>query len=126
MTRQEIFDKVVAHFAVQRAPAVDDEGACLYRTDDGRKCAVGALIPDDAYDPKCESTPIDRLFRDLPGMMEAAGLRSENADFLEDIQLIHDHSRHDAKFLADLSVGMAKVAARYKLDPSCLTALTEE
>ena len=125
MTRQEIFEKVVAHFAVQRAASIEYK-ACMYRTYDGRKCAVGALIPDDAYTPDCESTSVYVLFRAFPDMMQAAGLRREDADFLRDLQCAHDNARHDANFLAGLSERMANVAARFALDPSCLTALTTQ
>lgn len=49
-TKQEIIDKVVEHFRQQKALAWDDlTGHCRYRTSDGRKCAVGALIPDALY-----------------------------------------------------------------------------
>ena len=126
MTKQEIFDKVAAHFAVQLAPAIDEEGNCQYRAEDGHKCAVGALIPDDAYDPKCESSVVEFLFERWPDMMQAAGLCREDCGFLERIQFSHDHARQDANFLADLPVYMAKVAVRYALDPSCLTALTAQ
>lgn len=56
MTTQQIFDAIVAHFVEQVEPSFDilfkDDGplvACRYRDDAGRKCAVGALIPDVLY-----------------------------------------------------------------------------
>lgn len=69
MSTQAIFDAVVAHFKQQRLAAfiygitnVDYENGeeddfsgdgenvvCCYRDDQGRKCAVGALIPDSLY-----------------------------------------------------------------------------
>lgn len=126
MTRQEMFDKVVAHFAVQRALAIDDHGNCRYRTGDGRKCAVGALIPDDAYTPYCESLSAEDLFVVRPEMMRAAGITSDDSGFLVSLQSAHDTAWPCDKLLMGLSKKLAKVAARYKLDPSCLAALTEE
>ena len=29
-------------------------GNCLYRTDDGKKCFIGAIIPDELYEPSLE------------------------------------------------------------------------
>lgn len=54
MNHQEIFDRVVDHLARQKAPAIDDQGNCVLRGEQGRKCAVGALIPDNAYHPNME------------------------------------------------------------------------
>lgn len=49
-TKQEIINKIVEHFRQQKALAWDvAQGHCRYRTTDGRKCAVGALIPDALY-----------------------------------------------------------------------------
>jgi hypothetical protein len=55
---QEIFDQVAKHMLAQNAPAVyinqDGDRNCLYRTFDGRKCAVGCLIADDEYSSAIE------------------------------------------------------------------------
>ncbi len=52
MTPQEIFDTVVVHLLQQGKQSKSH--VCLYRSDDGLKCAVGALIPDSEYDPAME------------------------------------------------------------------------
>lgn len=51
LTPQEIVDKAMSHIFEQgaRALALDRgpiDGFCMYRAPDGRKCAIGALIPD--------------------------------------------------------------------------------
>lgn len=47
VTLQDIFNAAWQAFIVEdRPPAVDAEGMCQYRTEDGRKCAVGLCIPD--------------------------------------------------------------------------------
>lgn len=62
-TKQEIINKVVEHFRQQKALAWDDsQGHCRYRTTDGRKCAVGALIPDALYREDFEEKSI-KLFK---------------------------------------------------------------
>ncbi len=58
MTAQEIFDKVINHLLHQGGPALDynydDDPKCRYRSNNGRQCAVGCLIPDNQYDPLME------------------------------------------------------------------------
>src|SRR5690242_9312300 len=55
MTNQQAFTNVVKHLRRQGTPAfIDDPEAekgirCVYRADDGKKCAIGCLIPDDEY-----------------------------------------------------------------------------
>lgn len=126
MTRQEIFEKVVAHFAAQRAVAIDDYGNCRYRTGDGRKCAVGALIPDDAYSPNFENKSAEALFVNYPEMMRSAGLTPGGPAFLMALQSAHDGAMQGVKVLTSLSKRLAEVAADYKLDPSCFAALTAQ
>lgn len=48
MTDQEAYDTALAHLREQGARCYSDTrgGGCLYRGPDGRKCAIGALIPD--------------------------------------------------------------------------------
>lgn len=47
ITMQDIFNAAWQAFIVEdRPPAVDAQGMCQYRTEDGRKCAVGLCIPD--------------------------------------------------------------------------------
>lgn len=48
LTKQEIFDKVWDYFVVQGKPRSSDaNGKCQYLTDDGCRCAVGVLMPDN-------------------------------------------------------------------------------
>lgn len=52
MTHQEAFDLALNHLRQQGRRAINDLGLCVYRGPDNTKCAVGALIPDDKYDPE--------------------------------------------------------------------------
>ena len=64
MNPQEIYNKIKQHLLSQNERSItivpsihDDEGydVCAYRSDDGNlKCAVGALITDDAYSKELE------------------------------------------------------------------------
>jgi len=66
--KQKLFDAMLGHMRQQGKPAVarlDHIDKCLYRTEDGLKCALGALIPDELYKPGFEkeatSVVLDQL-----------------------------------------------------------------
>jgi hypothetical protein len=46
--KQDVFDTVLNHIRKQ-GPAVTAHGTCAYRTEEGKSCAIGCLIPDDLY-----------------------------------------------------------------------------
>jgi hypothetical protein len=121
MTHQEIFDKVVAHFAIQRVQAVDENRQCLYRTEDGRKCAIGALIPDEAYSPICEGMGVGRLLQNFASRGVTFGLNPTDENFLCVIQEAHDSS--EPPFLTNFAHQMACIAHTFRLNPSSLEAL---
>lgn len=93
MDKQQIFDTVATHLLKQGKPALSAEGYCRYRTDDGLKCAVGVLIPDDKYDPKIEGYPVGDA-GDVGAMVRQALPFSTNPNlinFLADLQFYHDN-----------------------------------
>lgn len=53
---QEIFDRVAEGLLGQGGPSMSDrfDETCAYRGVDGRKCAIGHLIPDEKYFPDLE------------------------------------------------------------------------
>lgn len=53
MTPQETFNIVKEHLLKQQCRALG-RGGCAYRGAEGRKCAIGCLIPDDKYTPDLE------------------------------------------------------------------------
>ena len=127
MTRQEIFDKVVAHFAVQGQEAAAEYGVCMYRTPGGRKCAIGALIPDEVYSRSLENKSVRTLLREFPDIMRASGLSGGDLRFLSDLQAVHDGcASSDEPFLNYFSHRMRLLAATYKLDDSSLVLLGEQ
>lgn len=90
MTTQEIFNRVARHLLTQGARAANPvTGACLYRAPDGKKCAVGCLIPDDKYRADFEGCLMG------PGIFEAAvgapsHERRRDFNLLLDLQAVHD------------------------------------
>lgn len=126
MTRQQIFDAVVEHFIKQGAPAVIQHGAseitCCYRTPDGLKCAIGALIPDELYTPEMEGAAALVVLRVYPLAGKAVGLSKSNEKLFEALQEAHDAAATDtygnSAFLPRLWVCMRRVAEDFKLNTS--------
>ena len=93
MTNQELFNRVVAHLRAQGCAAKEwvtrSNGAksnlCRYRTADGKKCAVGCLIPDDRYTPELEGKTATQ-----EAVAAAAGLEGHNLQLATRLQVIHD------------------------------------
>lgn len=64
------------------------EDKCVYKTPDGRKCAVGALIKPELYDPKWDES--DGIgVRGLPDDIQHY-LGEKNIDWLSSLQACHD------------------------------------
>jgi len=107
MTRQEMLDKALAHLRKQGEFAKTLYGACCYRTPEGLKCAVGALIPDDRYEPQLENLPATRLV-----VLAAVGADVDDAVYLLELQWhLHDHLRS----FDDLEVAAEKFANQWSL-----------
>lgn len=65
---QALFDKALTGIRQQGGFAVNGTLGCAYRTRDGRKCAVGHLIPDEIYKPDMEGHGADVVWeRVSPG-----------------------------------------------------------
>jgi hypothetical protein len=136
MTPQEIFDTVARHLFTQGHRAsiqLDDdpesEGAgfdCRYRGPGGTKCAVGILIPDDAYDPRMEGCSAKGLFDpDISGRPDfrLPKWMGDEVVLLQSLQLVHDVADHwadDKRMRWELSL----VATAYGLDDSVLPGLS--
>jgi hypothetical protein len=130
MTPQEIFDTVARHLFTQGERAgivLDDEAdrgegfSCRYRGPCGTACAVGKLIPDDAYDPGMEGCGVTQLMDnfgpDLPQWMVG------NYELLDRLQMVHDQDAHwisDERMRFELSMA----AQSYGLDGSILPGLS--
>ena len=112
LTYQEAFDTMLAHVRQQGRPAVGEQNICRYRQGE-LKCAVGALIPDDRYQPG-----FDTAEWSLPDITRHLGGSTEFYQFLEFCQQhIHGIPARNAYlddsdcFLSDVEEG-AKIAAR--------------
>jgi hypothetical protein len=87
-----------------------DEDGCCYRTEEGGRilrCAVGCLITDRVYE-KHASLIEGKLATsdDVIDALEECGIPIEHADFLEELQNIHDNIEPD--WWAKGLIGIAK------------------
>lgn len=91
MNRQKTFEKVVDHLMAQRLPAVAPEGNCYYRMANGKRCAIGALIPDELYDERMELNGVANIVSAFPALQAVLGIESpQDVVFLSELQELHD------------------------------------
>ena len=79
---REIFDHVMDLLIQQNAKSQDAEGRCLYRGDEGRKCAVGLIM--DKYNPFYENSGVRTIVE-----ADYANAASK-ITLLEVLQAVHD------------------------------------
>lgn len=95
MNHQEAFDIALNGILSQGGPSQrGGTGArnthCLYRGPEGRKCAIGWLIPDDEYQVHFEEGSLGDVYEACPSL---DGL---DDDILDRIQRAHDNAAIDA------------------------------
>lgn len=118
MNQQEIFDHVWKHMEDQDAPAYVD-GGCLYKTRDGKMCAVGCLFND------AEMEAHGGNFGGLDSVLGADGGKRVLRRFFHDEQRLlmrlqdaHDipaSSRSSDEFMEDWRCNASRIAAEYDL-----------
>jgi len=126
MTRQQIFDRAATHLLIeQRKPAMH-QGKCAYHTPNGLSCAIGCLIPDEAYHPHIGGAKAanSRVLGQLVNTGVLPPSPSETlVSFLLALQsLAHDRGAtlFDNNFLAHCREDLHKVAADFGLNTECL------
>lgn len=100
MTNLEVIAKVRTHLLTQKDRAYEG-GQCRYRTTSGLRCAIGCLIPDEAYEPDFEDTglgPIGNYSktgieaqRAQQAILTAAGLTQAQQALGYKLQCLHDN-----------------------------------
>ena len=93
--RPEILDSLVEainNTLAQGGPSVNDEGQCRYRSEDGKRCVLGWMIPDTMYHSRVEGSQIcfnDKLEMILADVFQGR-LSHTEMEFLRKFQLVHD------------------------------------
>lgn len=120
LNRQACLERATLGLVQQNDWSVDEEnGRCLYRGPNGRKCGVGHLIPDERYNPDIElawanSAKVLRAIDPALGSIELSPvLALDDGQFLNMLQrMLHD--RHASK---PLTVESPFHEQRYKKQP---------
>ena len=121
MDRQKTLNIVVNHLRAQGGKAVKpNQGArCVYRAPDGKKCAVGALIPDEHYAPYMDvggGMHASALMTNYPCLASVLGVNEADKLFLDDMQSrLHDSSLSTGDFQTSLEERVQRFADQYKL-----------
>ena len=88
---QTVFNIVMQHLRTQGSRSINGT-KCAYRSLDGLKCAIGALIPDDAYYPELEAYGVsrgnDKLIEAIPKQYRA------DESLLCALQSLHDEPKY--------------------------------
>lgn len=94
LSRQAIYDRIKQHLLSQDGEAFHTSGNCAYHADDGKKCAVGCLIPDDKYQPSFEGLPYTGP-EIKPILEEVIGrpLQEDDNKLLDALMYCHDNIR---------------------------------
>lgn len=91
-------------------------GGCKYRGDNGTKCAIGFLIPDEIYTPRLEGYT---NARDLIAKLCYSELKDVIYDLLDDLQTLHDSG------IKSWREGLLDIALKYSCHDEVLKAFTE-
>lgn len=90
--------------------------SCRYRGDNGTKCAIGFLIPDEIYTPQLEEyTDATELIAGL----KFTRLKDIMYDLLDDLQCLHDSGTEPWR------EGLLDIALEYSCQDEVLKAFTE-
>lgn len=92
MDKQQIFEKVCDGLHSQGWRRSERETQCMYRGPEGRRCAVGWLIPDDIYKTAMEGSLAHLIEYSQSGTDTAhlASVLTEHRAFLKRLQELHD------------------------------------
>lgn len=82
-TTEEVFEYIRNHLLTQNRKSTDINGNCMYKNEQGLKCATGCLIPDDMYYPDLEYIKWDSLVtRKL--------VPEDHMELIRELQCLHD------------------------------------
>lgn len=125
MSLQSVFDTAAKRLVAQGRPARNGRLSCMYRTDSGEVCAVGALMTEEELEVLGEigllKAPLHRLPEEVKDrLLEEVGFKVK---FLESLQGAHDRSQEGAGWLGEFKYRMRELAQEYRLHTDCLGEL---
>jgi hypothetical protein len=111
MNKQQIFDTVIHHLRTQGIRATNAAGQCVYRGENGTKCAFGVLIPDALYKPEMEGVNAYSVCERNPelGRLFPPDVRR----LLSSLQSVHD--MHGSFSGTDFECALKRIASEWRL-----------
>ncbi|WP_233866755.1 hypothetical protein [Paraburkholderia adhaesiva] len=117
LRKQGVFNFVAEQLLHQNARAMAPGTAkCMYRAPDGRRCAIGWLMPDEVYRSRLEYIGVNELASELltstnPEHFRFAEFLLRHMWLLRELQGLHDAHTPDA-----WPVRLRMIAAEHRLD----------
>jgi hypothetical protein len=128
MKLQDIFNKASAHLTSMDGPSLDDRGdSCMYRGENGARCAVGVFISDEHYYEDMEGGRIDgsNMLGSCDRAREAVALswgqdclEDKQLDLLSDLQHAHDQGSRCENWSDQIVWALERVAKEHGLEVS--------
>ena len=87
MTGQEIFDRAVCGVIAQGGPSSGQDGP-RYRSSDGRRCAAGHVLPEEAHSDTLEG--LDARSGRVTRALRGAGVDDVGLALVDRLQYLHD------------------------------------
>jgi hypothetical protein len=108
--RQELYNTMCRRTYEQGARSIGGD-MCMYRGENGLKCAFGQIIPDDRYDPRWEGKNARCIIpRAFPQW-------TPHIDVISEIQFAHDSSTDPQTFREDFLRKVQTIALELELTP---------
>ena len=82
-TTEEVFEYIRNHLLTQNRRSANIDGTCMYKNEQGLKCAAGCLIPDDMYYPDLE-------YRKWFALVTRNFAPEDHMELIQEMQRIHD------------------------------------
>lgn len=114
MNNQQAFDKIVKHLKDQKwvqamGRLSHSASTCSFRGVEGRKCAVGCLIPDNLYKEEMEDACVGHVQSQVPE------IKNVNTSMLYDLMFFHDDQMGYADEEGKLLL-LKEICTKYKLE----------
>jgi hypothetical protein len=115
MNHQEIFNKVLDALRKQGHASINKNGSCMYRAENGDRCAVGHLISDEAYSPELEGRRASTS--PVQSALASSGVPTDfdTIKLLMELQFAHDRSLKEYG-MSKFESRMSDIAIRFSLN----------
>lgn len=119
ITAQMAFDRVWQHFIVEKNPYSysGDRDTCMYRGENGAKCAFGIFIPDEQYRFDMEGKDAYGVMNNYPEIAKLFSSSIQSPDyFLPSLQNCHDNAvNYGNEFHIKMEIALKNLAKKYEL-----------